>query len=266
MWSFSGSLCERKSPRRRLPNLRGRKMGSLLALINPEINSRIIGGLDSEISGKLEFLDIRDNTAQPFSLLSHPDIAGTSCGRVFFHHPFLDKEIIGKLVSWGIRPVCGNSVLEGIYPRDAAYNCLMMPGRFLLHRLDITDKSIMSFAQQEHMDMRQVRQGYTRCSVVPVSSHAFITEDCGIARCLENNGDRVCLVTKGHVHLKGYPYGFIGGASAVYQDKVFFFGSLEHHPDSQAISAFIASQGKTAVSLLHAPLEDFGGIHFWESE
>ena len=56
-----------------------------------------------------------------------------------------------------------------------------------------------------------VKQGYTRCSLLPVDDRSFITSDAGIAKTLAEHDTDVLLIHPGHIHLPGFDYGFIGG-------------------------------------------------------
>ena len=62
------------------------------------------------------------------------------------------------------------------------------------------------------------------------------------------------------VKLAGYSYGFIGGASGVVDNKVYFFGDIKKHPDCDAICDAITNEGFIPVSLSDEPLRDLGGI------
>ena len=54
----------------------------------------------------------------------------------------------------------------------------------------------------------------------------------------------------------------IGGASGTFGDKVYFCGSLDRHPDGEAIKEFCRKHKKTAVSLSNGNLQDVGSLFF----
>ena len=116
-----------------------------------------------------------------------------------------------------------------------------------------------------------VKQGYTRCSCLPVDDRSFITSDRGIARALSLCDCDVLLIEPGHISLPGYNYGFIGGCGgAVFecsssegrfrQKAIVFNGDLSAHPDFKKICSFISRRNIKPVYFDSYPLEDIGSI------
>ena len=106
-----------------------------------------------------------------------------------------------------------------------------------------------------------VRQGYSRCAVCTVDADSIITADRGIAVAAESNGMHVLLIRPGYIRLEGYPYGFIGGASCkLASDKLAFTGSLDIHPDREAILGFLSERGISPVYLSQEPAFDIGSM------
>jgi hypothetical protein len=68
------------------------------------------------------------------------------------------------------------------------------------------------------------------------------------------------LINDGGISLPPHQYGFIGGASGVVGNRVYFFGNLDLHPDAKIIGEAITSEGFIPVSLSDEELSDFGGI------
>ena len=91
--------------------------------------------------------------------------------------------------------------------------------------------------------------------VVVGGGFAGVSAAIGAAR--ENA--RVLLIEKGHIELPGFDYGFIGGASFVYEDKVIFFGNIERHPDFENIKDFIEATEYELIYNNSIPLTDIGG-------
>ena len=241
-------------------------MKKALAVINPFTDKDILDSLQENIGCSIEYIPIRLIGGMRFPLLTHPDIVSAMSGKNFFHCPSLEPDILEKLESNGINTIKGKRRLEEKYPGDVSYNCLMVEGAFLMHKLDVTDETIKEHASRCKMSSLNVSQGYTRCSLLPVSDNAYITEDKGISLVLRGQGFSVCFIEKEHVALDGYPYGFIGGASAVFKDKIFFFGSMEGHPDGDKVRTFIEKNGKEAISLTDKKLKDLGGMFIFEVE
>ena len=109
-----------------------------------------------------------------------------------------------------------------------------------------------------------VRQGYAKCATVPIGDNALITADHAIAEAAKACGTEVLQIASGHVTLPGYDTGFIGGAAsfAPYHstDEILFCGSLDLHPDGDAIRAFCHRHGLRAVSLSPDRLYDLGTV------
>ncbi|MBN1522257.1 MAG: hypothetical protein JW928_06960 [Candidatus Aureabacteria bacterium] len=241
-------------------------MGHVAALVNPSMPEAFLKKIRRFSSSPVEFIRLEASPSESFPLFGHPDIIGAVCGRIFFHCPCLKEPILEKIRSFHIKTIRGTSFLKKIYPADVPYNSLIIENQLLLHNLRSTDDSIKNYVRHHQWRFLDVPQGYTRCSVVPVDKRSFITDDDSISRSLKSAGYRVCQITKGFVRLKGYPYGFIGGASACLDDKVFFFGDIRNHPGYASVRDFIKERGKKVVSIGSCELEDFGGIHFFKSE
>ncbi len=157
---------------------------------------------------------------------------------------------------------------SGDYPSDTAFNALPI-GRILFARTASLAPSVRSAALDGGYELVNVRQGYARCSTLALASRlAAITADNGMADAMESRGITVLRIRSGHIALDGCAYGFIGGASFVYDPQnacslhkkptVYFFGDLSRHPDGAAIAAFIESRGYEVISQ-DGELTDYGG-------
>ena len=130
---------------------------------------------------------------------------------------------------------------------------------------DVIANTKTSVALEKIADDRNlinVNQGYTRCSTVVIGKDSFITEDSGIYKKLISKGKNCLLLEKGYVTLKGYEYGFIGGASAYIQDKntVLFFGDITTHPDFINIKNFLKNINVDFDFISDICLTDIGGL------
>ncbi|MCK5707781.1 MAG: hypothetical protein KAI43_09015 [Candidatus Aureabacteria bacterium] len=235
-------------------------MKNKLALINPYTSKDILERLKIEFKSNIIFIPVREANDVRFPLDSHPDIVTTASKNTIIHCPTLSKDTLKQLKENGVVTFKGENILNKEYPHDAFYNCLIMNDLFI-HRLDITDKTILCFLKESGIKrLINVNQGYTRCSIIPVSENAFITEDAGIAKTLHEEDLNVCLISKGHIKLENYNFGFIGGTCTTFEDTLYFFGSIEKHPDFIKIKKFSNKYGKKCVSLRDNDLEDFGGM------
>ena len=161
------------------------------------------------------------------------------------------------------------------YPENIIYNAAVC-GRYFIHNTRYTDPELFSAAgeyiKEKYADSEDpgrrvmkkvyVRQGYTKCNIAVIDDSHIITEDRGIAKEIAHKcGDdiKVLLIEHGHVALRGFPYGFIGGASGRVGNEMIFNGSIKEHPDYSRIKEFIGDAG-LAVKDFGYELTDIGSI------
>lgn len=152
---------------------------------------------------------------------------------------------------------------ESQYPRECAYNMLTAADTAYFNDRALAPE-IAEAAKEMGFRTVFTRQGYAACTVLMLGAGHAITADGGMARVLQKNGVRVLSIREGSILLPPYGYGFIGGASGVYGNSVYFFGEVERHPSYEAMRQFAADAGFTLKSLSNEPLCDLGGILFAE--
>jgi hypothetical protein len=161
------------------------------------------------------------------------------------------------------------SRLKGNYPGNIVYNGVCT-GKYFVHNLAYTDESLMAAIDARYPEIRKVntRQGYTRCSCLPVTEDSFITSDEGTYLALTDAGADVLLVSPGHVELPGFDYGFIGGCgggliickNGMERRTIVFNGNLAAHPDHEKIAAFISDRNVSLKYFEEYPLRDIGSL------
>jgi hypothetical protein len=165
-----------------------------------------------------------------------------------------------ELQKHGIRVIKGRTALQRDYPDDVPYNIVLLNDT-LVHRLDVTDGAILEFADRFDMKKLNIRQGYSKCSLVIVNEKSGITSDEGIFRTLSGQGFDILLIRPGHIRLPGMDYGFIGGATGlISKHEMVVAGSLNLHPDGVRIEEFLADRGVSLVNLSEEPAMDIGTI------
>ncbi len=144
------------------------------------------------------------------------------------------------------------------YPNDILYNAAVV-GKYVFCKKDSTDKKLLEIAELRGYQIIDVKQGYARCSTLPVSDTALITSDNGICSAALDLGLDVLQVTNEGVSLDGYPNGFIGGCGGFFENKLIFSGDISKHRDYGRIKDFCE---KYCVEVLFTdePLYDFGSI------
>lgn len=163
----------------------------------------------------------------------------------------------------GRRIVLCNKAFSPSYPDDVKFNCFAVEKTLFGLAASLSEK-VLEWAGENCVSVKNVKQGYAKCSACIVSENAVITEDTSIERAMVENGIDVLRVTSGQVALDGYDRGFIGGASGSDRENVFFCGDISRHPNYVEIESFCRRHGKNCVSLGNVRLYDIGTIFFFE--
>ena len=147
------------------------------------------------------------------------------------------------------------------YPEDCRLNALLMGDRLFV-KSDTAAPELLELARERKIRIVTAKQGYPACTVLSLGDSHAITADRGMAKLLRSEGIEVLLIKDGGILLPPYEYGFIGGASGVYKNKVYFLGDVSSHPSGEEIIAFCRSAGYEPISLCAGPLRDLGRIIF----
>jgi hypothetical protein len=192
------------------------------------------------------------------AISGHPDIFFFKSENALIAAPYALEKYKQDFSNAGIDVISGSENPNGHYPASARYNALVSRD-FLIHRSGITDSSItMACADKEFIS---VRQGYCRCSTIPLKNNEFITSDMGIYKTLSSKGITVYYINSQDVLLPGFKHGFLGGACGVYGDVAFFCGSLKCGSYGN-IADILKLRGYEIVELYSGPLFDCGSILF----
>lgn len=148
-----------------------------------------------------------------------------------------------KLSPFGFEILCGETYIGSTYPKDAAYNIARV-GNVAFLNPKTADPTVVRLLSNRGIRIISVRQGYTKCSILPVGEDALITADKGIASAAKLIGFSVREIEPGGVKLDGFSYGFLGGATGKIDDKTIYVnGSLQSHPSAKEIFAFLQKRG-----------------------
>lgn len=210
-------------------------------------------------------------TLPPFSALdprvaSHPDMLMLPLGdRLFVHKDYYHsaKSKIDIICSAARLSLClTDDRTEASYPFDISLNIANI-GAHLIGLRNRMAKAVLAYAENIGQPIINVKQGYAKCATVILGDKAIITADPLIEAAGHSLSLDVLRITEGHIALDGYDHGFIGGASGVYRNTVFFCGSLVSHPDGNRIASFCQSHGFEAVCLSEDLLYDVGTMFFF---
>lgn len=176
---------------------------------------------------------------------------------------FIAAEMIGlkkRLEMLGLHVIVPAEKLGAHYPQDCPLNCVVTE-KYLIGNIDTLSPIVVKYFTEAGKRIIHVKQGYTKCSVIPLRDDALITDDDSIFDACTGIGMDVLKVSKGSVMLPGFDYGFIGGASGVISNNtVVFNGDISTHSDGNEIIDFLNKYGMNAVSLTSGRLCDIGSI------
>lgn len=215
------------------------------------ISSLIPDGIKDRLIKKydLRLLPPDDRLDKPVS--AHADML---CGRLD-DVVILNKEYYEKNAAlFDQAPVViTEKAISKEYPRDIILNFIDTKNAVIGHK-DV----ISVYAGMTGKKPLPVRQGYARCSTL-IFGNCAVSADGGILSALQKEGFKTLLIKPGGIELPGYGCGFIGGASFLDGDTVYFFGRTDCHPQYELINGFIAENGYKTVELSQSPLTDYGG-------
>ncbi|MEG1910690.1 MAG: hypothetical protein RR190_06945 [Bacteroidales bacterium] len=158
----------------------------------------------------------------------------------------------------------GSQFIGTSYPKTVAYN-VVVSKKYAIANFKHTDailKNALSHDSERHCI--HVKQGYARCNAIFVNEKAVLCSDKSIEKALQAQGLHVLYINPSPICLEGFEHGFIGGCCGVWQQTIFFTGSLSFlsKVDEVALRHFLSVEKLDIVELGNHPLIDGGGILF----
>ena len=193
------------------------------------------------------------------AISAHPDIFFCKVKETLIMAPNVPEEYKIKLRSRKIEFAEGANSVRNSYPGSTVYNAVVSTG-FLIHSGNITDPSLANACSG--LEKISVRQGYTRCSLLPLKEDSFITSDEGIHKKLTERNLNVIYVKPEGIMLPGFSHGFFGGTCGVYENTVFIAGSLAQYKEGDFVKEFLRALKYEIVELYDGPLFDCGSLLF----
>lgn len=170
----------------------------------------------------------------------------------------LPKNFKNILTENSISYIESSKRLSNKYPDNIFLNGLSL-GNYFIHNIKYTDPLLLS--ELTNKVFINVKQGYTKCSILPVRDNAVITSDIGINNVLKNYNFDVLLVPPGDIILPGLDYGFIGGVGGMISESTMaFFGNISKYKYGDTIKKFLSKYDVTPVSLCDSKLIDRGSL------
>ncbi|EFI42224.1 MULTISPECIES: DUF6873 family GME fold protein [Peptoniphilus] len=170
-----------------------------------------------------------------------------------------DKENIDYYKKYfeGYNLIETEKILDKKYPLDVALNFVTYNGYFI-HNLSYTDKKVINYYKDRNYKFINVRQGYTKCNIL-IGKNSLITSDDNIYNKLKEIFN-ILLIEHGQIVLRGFNYGFIGGASGFLDNKIMFTGDFKNHSSYKKMIEFLERNNEEYVILTDEPIEDYGSI------
>ncbi len=194
------------------------------------------------------------NTNIDEKLSSHSDLSVFIYKKTAILAKYLEgSRLVNFLTNRGYDVIISDICQSERYPWDINL-CAALIGDKMLHCIKYTDVKILDL----QLDYIDVKQGYSRCNCLPLDN-SIITSDRGIVACAKSHGIETLLIEEDGIILEGYNRGFIGGASFVCGDTVYFTGDIYKHPSGKIISDFIIEHNYKICCLSEETLFDIGG-------
>lgn len=212
---------------------------------------------DSAPEALVEYFEFKGFNVILFEKMDKPHEAVSNHPDMFMFYDdilFLEKDVTQSLSENAVK----SELIGNEYPSDIKYNICKV-GNKIICKYEYISSDIIKHFKERKYKILNVNQGYAKCSTCIVDDDSIITADKSISKiCIDNDID-VLLIEPGHIILKKFNYGFIGGASVMFDDIVFFNGDITEHPDYDAINSFIKSKNKK-IEYMNYPLEDLGSF------
>lgn len=189
---------------------------------------------------------------------SHPDIFFCKINNQIFQTPNLKLE--NKLkTKQGANPVGAQ------YPEDIKYNICQI-GKRAIHNFKYTDPAVAEYIDSTGLQKINIKQGYSKCSISVTSENSCITSDEGIYETLKRENMDVLLLDNTNIRLvdknglQAKMNGFIGGATAVIEDKFIIFGDSNKILDKASLIEHLNNHNLKLVDFKNLEIIDYGSI------
>ena len=162
--------------------------------------------------------------------------------------------------------ICGKNKVGSKYPLDVLYNVCSI-GENVIHNFKYTDEKILEIIQKEKLNMIDINQGYSNCSIAVIDDKSVVVTDKKIAeKLIENDIDVLLLEENLDIKLLkndgkySKMNGFIGGCMARVKNKIIIFGDISKIDKEKKIRNFIQSRNLEIVYFNGLDVIDYGGV------
>ncbi len=193
---------------------------------------------------------------------SHPDIFFCKINNQIFQAPNLKLE--NKLET-KLKTKQGSNSVGAQYPEDIKYNICQI-GKRVIHNFKYTDPAVAKYIDSTGIQKINIKQGYSKCSISVTSENSCITSDEGICETLKRKNIDVLLLGNTNIRLldknglQTKMNGFIGGATAVIEDKFIIFGDSNKILDKASLIEHLNNHNLKLVDFKNLEIIDYGSI------
>ena len=182
--------------------------------------------LNLKIIPTIKCLDVDESISYHPDIVMHPVNHNTLviAPNVFDYYEAALSDMNLKLIK-------GEKKLGVKYPHDIAYNVGRMYGT-AIHNFEYTDEVLKDYLLREGLDLVNVNQGYSKCSLAIIDQKSAITADKLMFKLLKAKKYDILLIEQGYIELENQNYGFFGGATGNYsKNEILLSGLLDNHPN-----------------------------------
>ncbi len=209
----------------------------------------------------IDFLEIQKNSTLYDAIDGHVDIQLNIIDKKekkIIVHKDIDDSFIQKLKLYNIKYIKSVSSLTEKYPGNIILNAAILEDD-IIHNFKYTDRNLIS--SMKNKNFINVKQGYSKCSILPIRQKAIITNDKGIHDTLKNEHYDILLLPPGDILLPSLNYGFIGGVGGkISDDSLAFFGSLDYYKYGKEVKHFLSKYDVKPIYLREGKLIDRGSL------
>jgi hypothetical protein len=204
------------------------------------------GRIEAEAEESLRRLGIECIKTQrhpqlPEEVSYHPDMMFCHLGgRDIVYAPETGAQTLLELKKYGFNLIEGSTRLKETYPHDIAYNVAII-GKYAFHDFRYTDSVLLKLLKGKGIELVNIKQGYSKCSISILSSDAVITSDKGISAAMQKHGINTLVIEPDkNIHLGSLGNGFIGGCTGkISSDRLIFTGNAEKLASFELISDYL---------------------------
>lgn len=212
-------------------------------------------------------IELKTSNSVYEEISSHVDIFACKIkDKIIFENNVYNELVNKKYKFLDNKIICGKCNVGCKYPFDVLYNVCSI-GKNVIHNFKYTDKEVINVIQKEKLNMININQGYSNCSIAVIDENSAIVTDKKIAqKLIQNNIDVLLVEEKLDIKLlkNDNTYskmnGFIGGCMSKIENKIIVFGELLKIDKDEKIKNFIQSKNLDIIDFKGMDVIDYGGI------